>query len=263
MPVSLDLFSAACPHLWRTMAKSRAQRTARAPRSLFLPTGTCKVKNGLAILVGAQAGELRWKVLYNKSYDDSFQSTEFARTCSNTGPSIVLLKMESSAKVIGGYTRLGWRTAQQNGQYTDKEAFLFTFTPELLPGAATKISPRHHMANQLGQNLGASQHIVWRSEGPHFGADLCITESGVSCNPGQSSFITTPDFIQEAAVSGPFKLVILAVWHTVWGAPDNISHWRGNWQNTVSEEAWLPGVVWDEQVLSSAAPAIAPCLVMI
>jgi len=243
------------------MGESRATRIARPPRSVFLSTGTCKVKEGLATLVGAQAKNLQRKVLYNKDVDDPYQSGEFARTCSNTGPSIGLLKKESSAKIIGGYTHLGWDAAQ-NGQHEDMEAFLFIFTPELLPGAATKFSARQHRVNQHGHHLGASQHVLWGLEGPNFGADLCVTETGVSCTPGQSSFNTTPGFIEEATAAGPFKLEILAVWHTAWGAPDNINHWHGNWQNTASEVAWLPGVVWDEQVLFSAAPVSALCLVM-
>ena len=113
---------------------------------MTLSTGTCKVEEGFATLVGAQAKNLQWTVLYNKDFDDPYQSGEFARTCSNTGPSIVLLKKESSAKVFGGYTRLGWK-AGHNGQHEDMEAFLFTLTSELLPAAVTKFTARQFKVN--------------------------------------------------------------------------------------------------------------------
>lgn len=57
---------------------------------------------------------------------------------------------------------------------------------------------------------------------PTFNDDLVVREGGVSSR--QQAFHINSAFIQEANTGGgPFKLEVLAVWNSAWGAPEGIS----------------------------------------
>ena len=230
---------------------------------MFLSNG--KVREGIATLMGVPVTQLKFKVMCN--FSKIFEAAEFVRTCQKTGPCFILIQKPSSSKVLGGFTRMGWGT-QYGTNHVDREAFLFSCSSDFAPESVSKYVPvppnpvSGLPAGQFGFGLGAGRgpiaNVLWQQGGPAFNDDLVVREGGVSSR--QQAFHINSEFIKEANTGGgPFKLEVLAVWNSAWGASEGIEHWRGNWQNNLSEDAWLPGISWDEKVLCLLSPHRSGC----
>ena len=215
----------------------------RSPKSVFLSHG--KVRQGLATLMEAPVNQLRFKVLCK--FRERFEAAEFVRTCQKTGPCFILIQKPSSSKVLGGFTRTGWGT-QYGTKHVDLEAFLFFCSSDFAPESVSKYLPMLRKLPHI-----PFPNVLWQQGGPAFNDDLVVREGGVSSR--QQTYDITSEFIQEANTGGsPFKMEILAVWNSAWGAPEGIEHWRDRWENNLREDAWLPGISWDEKVLCLVCP---------
>lgn len=218
--------------------------SVRSPKSMFLSSG--KVRGAIATLMGGPLNQLKFKVLCK--FSEKFEAAEFVRSCQETGPCLILIQKPFSSKVLGGFTRMGWGT-QYGTNHVDREAFLFKCSSDFAPQSVRKFTSIQHVP---------AANVLWQQGGPAFNDDLVVTEGGVSSK--QTTFHINSEFIEEANTGGgPFKLEVLAVWNSAWGAPEGIEHWRGNWQNNLSEDAWLPGISWDEKVICLLSPHRSWC----
>ncbi|CAG8490045.1 5818_t:CDS:1 [Ambispora leptoticha] len=78
--------------------------------------------------------DLRYKFrrLYRSSLNGTATnpSKEFHKKCDNAGPTILVVKLQNSSEIIGGYNPMlsGWKRSWFNSSHGSKDAFLFSFS---------------------------------------------------------------------------------------------------------------------------------------
>jgi hypothetical protein len=119
---------------------------------------------------------IKFNLIYRASRD-GFGIDKFHDNCDNKGPTVVIIKVQITEEIIGGYNPLGWchvkdeKISENNNFFIDhpcetSESFIFSLT--------NKSNPR------LSRVTSKKEAIIWcRNKGPCFAQDLCINPSPI------------------------------------------------------------------------------------
>ncbi|CAG8758772.1 3558_t:CDS:2, partial [Acaulospora morrowiae] len=97
---------------------------------------------------------------------DGFSKSDFQRACQYMGPTIMIVKLEKSDVIIGGYNPLPWSTSNKNSIHARK-SFIFAFDNDYNdPVMAGKLCKP--------KNIGTYPVISITDDGLKFGLDLTL-----------------------------------------------------------------------------------------
>ncbi|KAG9296960.1 hypothetical protein G9A89_003674 [Geosiphon pyriformis] len=139
----------------------------------------------------------QFKLLY-RGTRDNFTPRAFRNKCSNQGANVVILKIEGSGKIIGGYNPIGWCN---RSDYADtKKSFIFAID-EVLNSSNNQTTEESKLSRILS-NMSSAAIFDLESYGPNFGkGDLVVYEN---CNTGscrkysyEHEILDPGDFIAE------------------------------------------------------------------
>ncbi|KAG9285189.1 hypothetical protein G9A89_004404 [Geosiphon pyriformis] len=145
----------------------------------------------------------QFRLLY-RGTRDNFTPRAFRNTCSNQGPTVVIIKIQGSSKIIGGYNPIGWCN---RADYADtKESFIFAIdeVPNNSNNQTTVAVDKPKLSRVLF-NMSSSAIFDLESYGPNFGkGDLVIYEN---CKTGscrkysyEHEIIDPGDFVADENV---------------------------------------------------------------
>jgi hypothetical protein len=127
--------------------------------------------------VSTKESHLNFKLLYRGSRD-GFNNREFRYKCNNRGPSVAIIKLKSSGKIIGGYNPFGW---QYNINTWKKTSDSFIFTLEN--------GENFHKIKLSRVNIPVAAIYEHQSSGLNFGGgDLNMDNHIVSCQKKMQSY---------------------------------------------------------------------------
>ncbi|GBB84565.1 hypothetical protein RclHR1_11130002 [Rhizophagus clarus] len=116
----------------------------------------------------SKESHLEFELLYRGSRD-GFNNKEFRQRCNNRGPSVAIIKLKSSGKIIGGYNPFGWQYNINTWKKTS-DSFIFTlengenFHEIKLSRVSTPVAAIYeHQSSGLnfgGGDLNMDNHIV-------------------------------------------------------------------------------------------------------
>jgi len=119
----------------------------------------------------------RFKLLYCGTRD-GFTPVEFRRKCNNTGANVIVVKLESTGEIIGGYNPIGW---SNRGKYADSEK---SFVFNLDDGTGYDNIRLSRVDTKMSQSAIFDLEIY----GPNFGrGDLVIYENCKVCSCRKST----------------------------------------------------------------------------
>ncbi|KAG9297772.1 hypothetical protein G9A89_011287 [Geosiphon pyriformis] len=111
-----------------------------------------------------------FKLLYRASRDE-FSVTQFHQKCNNKGAAVVVLKVQDSMKIIGGYNPIGW-VSNIFGWRASPESFIFSLGTRIV-----------HELPLLSRFRSMSGHAIFDADivGPYFGrGDLYVHHPNLS-----------------------------------------------------------------------------------
>ncbi|CAB4410442.1 unnamed protein product [Rhizophagus irregularis] len=127
--------------------------------------------------VSTNESHLNFKLLYRGSRD-GFNNREFRYKCNNRGPSVAIIKLKSSGKIIGGYNPFGW---QYNTTAWKKTSDSFIFSLEN--------GENFHKIKLSRVNIPVAAIYEHQSSGLNFGGgDLNMDNHIVSCQKKMQSY---------------------------------------------------------------------------
>jgi hypothetical protein len=121
---------------------------------------------------------IKFNLIYRASRN-GFEIDKFHKYCDNKGPTIVIIKVQTTNEIIGGYNPLEWRHVKDERIFGNRhfynhpcetsKSFIFSLTNRTKP--------------RLSRVTSKKRAIIWcRHKGPSFAQDLCIYPSTSSNN---------------------------------------------------------------------------------
>ncbi|PKK79390.1 hypothetical protein RhiirC2_842659 [Rhizophagus irregularis] len=119
----------------------------------------------------------KFNLLYRASRDGNAHATFHAK-CDNKGPTIVIVKISNSEKIVGGYNPLKWDSSNQNKSTIDSYIYLFS---DNIDTKSAKVSYSN------GDNFSIRNSAA---HGPGFGKgyDLIANQDGNNWYSGTNSY---------------------------------------------------------------------------
>lgn len=112
-----------------------------------------------------------WSIIFH-SVTHGCNSAEFHRRCDGKGPTLILVRLRDGL-IIGGFTKVAWKSTQSDTYLHDPSAFLFsivaTSNTTILSGGSAPTVQRHCQSGAVHQ---AVCHTNPQTYGPAYGFDL-------------------------------------------------------------------------------------------